>query len=491
VQLKYNKDGLTKRFANGFNAIKSNRRDGLSYQSGTADYFMRDDREELVDQSRSYDRNHPIYESVINRAVDNILGAKGFTLNAQTPSKEVNTLIETELWKDFAMYPEVMGVHTWREVEAIILRDTIVAGDILANKVRSKGQLQLIESERISSPFSEKNVEQGVEKSRIGKPLRYWVETKSDTYSSGTYDQINARDCIFVANLMKRSSATRGIPALVSSFPNLHRINDILDSEAIAWQLLARFAISITRKEGGSENSTEDPQGDSDTSGDVTTRINDVDQGTMFWGEEGEEIKGIQQDRPASNFPESIRMYIRLLANPLGIPLELALLDWSQTNYSSARASLIQADLVFEGWQRLLIRQFHTRVYKWKVGEWMRKGLIPNDKAYLKHEWITPPFPWVDPEKEAKAVGLMLDRNLTTHTKALKARDIDPDDQTAEAKADMIRAIKAAQEVEEATGEKVSWHEFAATEIGKTQAAAMTNADEPKKEEPVEEEEDE
>jgi len=58
VQLTYTKDGIEKRkFNNGYNAIKANRRDGIAYQSGTGNYFMRDDREELVDQSRDYDRN--------------------------------------------------------------------------------------------------------------------------------------------------------------------------------------------------------------------------------------------------------------------------------------------------------------------------------------------------------------------------------------------------------------------------------------------------
>jgi len=149
------------------------------------------------------------------------------------------------------------------------------------------------------------------------------------------------------------------------------------------------------------------------------------------------------------------------------------LLDWSQTNYSSARASLEQAYLAFERWQQIMIRQFHTRVYKWKVGTWMSEGKLPNDKAYLKHEWITPPFPWVDPEKEANAWGVKLDRNLTTHTEALKSLNIDPEKQSSDTVTDMVRAINASKEVKKQTGENIPWQYFSATQIGKTQLATI------------------
>jgi len=495
VSLVYTKNGLEKKsFSNGYTAVDAATRDGLSYERGSADYFMRDSRTALVNESRDFDRNNMIYESVVNRAVDNILGSNGFTLNVTTPSRYVNEYIEKELWADFALYPEMRGMHSWHEIESIVLRDLIVAGDVLANKARKQGKLQIIESERIQSPWNEKNVEQGVEMSSLGVPIRYWISQNPDTYYGGNYAKISAKDCIFVGNFMKRVSATRGIPALTSAFPNIHRINDILDSEAIAWQLLSRFAVSVTQKEAGGPDSEVDPL-KSGTDGDVTSRIHDVDQGTIFWGEDGESINGITQDRPASNFSESIRMYLRLLGNPLGIPLELVLLDWSQTNYSSARASLEQAYLAFERWQQLMIRQFHTRVYKWKVGEWMAKGLIPNGKEYLRHEWITPPFPWVDPEKEANAWGVRLDRNLTTLTEAQKSLNIDPDDQAKTAVADMVRAINSAASVKKQTGVEVPWQYFSGTDIGKTQLAVIDNDsnsnDTSEKEEPDEGKEDE
>ena len=61
----------------------------------------------------------------------------------------------------------------------------------------------------------------------------------------------------------------------------LHRINDVCDSEAIAWQMLSRLAVAIIRKGGPeqayAESRVDPTKTDAQTEGDLATRMVELD----------------------------------------------------------------------------------------------------------------------------------------------------------------------------------------------------------------------
>ncbi len=244
----------------------------------------------------------------------------------------------------------------------------------------------------------------------------------------------------------------------------LHRINDVCDSEAIAWQMLARLAVSVTREDGAvlayGESEPDPEKSTGDTSGDLSMRMTELDYALIFHGNPGEKVQGIERNIPGKDFSESLRMFLRLLGLPLGLPLELILLDWTKGNYSQSRAVLEQAYQTFLGWQKLLEASVHSAVYEWKVEGWQRAGVLPARADAMAHEWIKPSFPWIDKLKEAQSYGVLLDRGLTTHALACKALNMDRGEVVAARVAEVEDAIKRAKEIKEATGVDVPWQMF-------------------------------
>ena len=256
----------------------------------------------------------------------------------------------------------------------------------------------------------------------------------------------------------------------------LHRINDVCDSEAIAYQLLSRLAISINKENAALQAyniSRANPEKDSSTSsGDLSTRIVELDYALIAHAEPGEEIKAIQRDIPGKDFPQSVRMFLRLLGLPMGLPLELVLLDWTQSNYSQSRAVLQQAYERFLEWQDLIEEFFYREIFAWQLARWSGDLIRPKDAGQVVVEWIRPTFPWIDPTKEAQAWGIRVDRGFCSHQQVCKSVGLDRGEVVAIRTREITEAIETAKSISEKTGEKVPWQIFAGLEPPKTAAPA-------------------
>ena len=443
-------------------------------KSGNADTHLRYDQVLLGRMADAFDRDNSIYEGIVNRAVDSIIGS-GFTLQMQTGSKALNKQIEDD-YRQWAEEPEVRGLFTWHDLEGMILRALINRGDVAAIKT-SRDQLQLIESERITggrrNPNTQNRIEGGIELDPVGKPVAYWIadEDAFGNIRTATAKKFWAADVIFLAN-RKRISQTRGVPVLVSAFPNIHRINDVCDSEAIAWQSLARFALTISR-DNGPELAFQQSGPDTADSGKDTDPINrviDLEEAIIFNAKNGEKLEGIPRNLPGATFPDSIRMFLRLIGLPLGLPLEVILLDYSRTNYSAARAAMEQAYRTFIRWQRWLKRNWYSRVLAWRLAQGVAAGKYPDKPSTYRHDWGAPEFPWIDQLKEAEAWGMRMDRGLATQTQALKSINMDRDDYLVARQGEVEDAIAIAEAINAKHPEaNVDWRMFVGIPVSKMQ----------------------
>ena len=456
----------------GYRAVESARRDGRSASAGNGDYHIRYDRIDLIGQSRAFYRDNGLYRGLVDRAVTNIIQS-GFGLQMRSDSDHYNKYIESR-WTEFAKKPEARGMFSFLDIEIMFMREVLMTGDtgaIKINKGKKKNKLQLIESERITHNQLGST---GVDLDAEGQPTRFHVA------NYGPRGQLNrskatkyaAADFVFLA-VLDRSSQTRGVPACQASFAMLHRIMDICDSESLAWQALSRMAIAITN-EGAGENalstSSEDPDRTADElDDDLSRRLHELDYALIYHGKPGDKVEGISRNIPGSNFTESLRTFLRLMGLPLGLPLELVLLDWSQSNYSSSRASLEQAFQVFAGNQNKLEEGLHKPTLLWQVDRWVKEyhTEYPRRKLpanYEKHEWIEPSFPWIDQLKEAQAWATKLDRGLTTHGRACKSLNCDRDEMMDAREAEVADALTRAARLQDKFGVPVPWQIFAGLE---------------------------
>lgn len=443
----------------GFRSAAVANREGRAYSSGSGDAHSRYDRPRLIKQSRAFYRDNPIYKGMIDRAVSYIIG-NGFELQVKTNSQSFNKKIE-RLWKDFQKKPEIRGLLSGPECGRMTLSEVMIAGDTGAIKT-NKGLLQQVEAEQISSRVQARD---GIEKNMFGAPVTYWIcpYNENGYLRTGSARKISPADFLFITN-PDRISSTRGVPACQSSFPMLHRINDICDSEAIGMQLLSRLVVAITREEADQkayiESKADPAKAGTDTSGELATRLTELSYAIMFHAKPGEKIEGIDRNIPGKNFGESIRMFLRLLGLPLGLPLEIILLDWTKSNYSQSRAVLEQAFQSFIFWQGKIADFYYSPLFDWKLEAWRESGFVGNRKD-VPYSWIRPSYPWIDQLKEAKAKAEMTERGFMTHGEVCKSRGQDREEVVAMRDKEVRDAIDRSKKIEADTSVKVPWQIFA------------------------------
>ena len=436
--------------------------EGRSYISYSGTAHDDRDRAKLIAQSRDFMRNNAIYKGMIEQAVVRIVG-NGFKLQVKSSDTRIAPKIE-QLWSDWYRRPEIRNLLSGAKVSRMIMRELIVAGDTVALKT-DKGLLQLFEAEQLDS--NGKSFRNGIRKDKYGRPTHFqlcpWKSYSVDKSNAVPYQ---AKDVLYLCN-PERPSQIRGVPALQAAFPMLHRINDVCDSEAIAWQMLSRMAIAVIREQGPEQaysESREDPnKGTDELEGDLATRLTELNYALIFHGRPGEDVKGIERNIPGVNFSESLRTFLRLLGLPLGLPLELILLDWTKSNYSQSRAVLEQAYETFSQWQADLEDFFFRPLFEWKLAQWQTSGLVKSAKS-IESEWIKPTFPWIDQVKEAQAQSEKVKRGFITHGHVCKSLNMDRTEVVERRVIEVTDAIEKAKEIEERTGEKVPWQIFAGLE---------------------------
>ncbi len=494
---RYNPDGFSVQAATV--ALEN----GYPAHYGTSDYNTRYDRDRLVAVSRALAVNNWLYETLFNRWDDYVLGPAGFTLQAKSGSKRANDIIEQEIWPEFTEAPEVTGRLTWRDCESVNLREIGEAGDQLWLKLGraagpgADGKLQHIESERIAAQFAHvKNddggrVEQGVKLDSLGRPVGYYVADASDLgyVNPASARLVSAANAIYSGGRVKRSSSTRSLPVLTTSMPNMHRVDDILTSEAVAWQVLSRLVFTLKRGshavsptfKGGKNSTTDTAQ--SDTTKATSNLVTDIGMALLFEARLNDEITPIDQNRASHNFEQSLKFFLRVAGAPLGMPLEAILLDWGNTNYSSARAILLQAFLSFRLWQAHLVRTWYSRVYRWQIGRAIAQGRLQWRADILAHQFNVPGWPWIDEDKEVSAWAKKLDRCISTQAQAMNTMGLDLEEQRDERKQELKDAWAAALEIEESTTGRVKaeeiWRHLSGLDTGKTESAVRASKPDP------------
>ena len=401
-----------------YRAARSTRIGPRRGRHGAADFHLEQtfDRRRMVDISRNLERDNFLAESMLSRSTESVVGC-GYGLQVLTKNARWNALCE-RLWSEWAQAPDVRGMSTWSELLAMKFRSHLRDGDV-GTILLSDGLIQLVESDQISSPTGvalakgpSGSMVDGIVLDRRGMPTSYFVVDDPDPINSSIRHQphtlVPATDFIFLPR-RTRLGQTRGIPVFSTIAPLLEQIEGNIEAVTVAARMAACFGLVFEKnrrttglpKEEGSDG--------------VSRRKMHIEPGMIHETAIGDKVHTLSPSQPTTNFPDFLRMLGRFAGLALGLPLEVAYMDYSQTNYSSARASMLQAQQVWRCHQKTL-KGYSTKVYEWKVLNWIREGLLPARPDALQHSWTTPGWKWVDPEKELKAAMGAIDAGLDTRT---------------------------------------------------------------------------
>ncbi len=138
----------------------------------------------------------------------------------------------------------------------------------------------------------------------------------------------------------------------------------------------------------------------------------------------GEDLKAVKPEHPQSQFAAFADAVLREIAAGLNMSWEQITRDYSKTNYSSARASMLEAWRFVVSRRNIIGQRLATPIYRLWLEEAIDKGdvEIPRSApafadavtAYTKCNWQGPKREQIDPLRETKADASKLQLNLTT-----------------------------------------------------------------------------
>ncbi len=357
------------------------------------------------------DGTNAIANGIMNRCVENVIGT-GIHLRPQTEDQGWNQAAQDIVEEWSWARADVRGLGDfYSDLQPLWFREMLMGGDV-GIVLLADGSLQTIDGADIETPpgkAGDDSIINGVQVDRRGRAVAFYVATDDNGVN---YERITARDFVFFPRPL-RSKQVRGLTAFRPAIDsNLFDMMDgYLEAVVAASQMAAMFGLLIQTEGGvgslGSLASTTDAAGDA-------AKEFPLEPGMVRFLQPGESILQVKPEQPTQSAPDFMAMICRYLGLPFGLPLELVLMDFSKTNYSSARASLLQAYRVFRMHQTRTVNTVLRRIHRWRISKWIKAGELSARPDAWKHTVTLPGWAWVDPEKEVKAHILALDANLTT-----------------------------------------------------------------------------
>lgn len=437
----------------------SNAREFASWAPGvgSADSDLLPDLDTLRSRSRDLARNNGVASGLFQTQVDNVVGV-GPRLSAIPDYRvlgkskewalEWSTWVES-LWREYWETPEcdAAGQLDGAALTEQIFRSGMLNGEALAlplwlprSRSRWATRLQLIEADRLSNPFMKMDSDRlrgGVEIDEFGRPVAYHIRDThpGDAYviagmMSGKWVRIPAetdwgRPRVLHVHDKERTGQTRGKPLLSAVIGEFKMSDHYVRTElqaAVVNAMIAAFLETPLQPESVAEMlgaSPTDPRYQEylTVRGEMTAPMK---AGAIIPVAPGSSIRPFIPARPADAFGPFTEVIARRIGAATGLPLELLMKDFSRTNYSSARAALLEAWRFFNGRRKWLHSRWLKPVYAMWLEEAVDNGsveapdFLEMQYAYCRAKWIWPGRGWVDPVNEAQASQIRMQAQIST-----------------------------------------------------------------------------
>jgi len=419
---------------------------------GSADEDLLNDLPALRERSRDLYRNNPLGASAIDTMVDNVVGS-GFYPQSRVDGELLGWSEQrVEDWqrrtedgfRRWSRYADAGGRLAFEEMTRLICRQVLDNGEIfqqrryLEEPRRPYGLAwDCIEADRVDTPYGRKTepaVRAGIVFDENGGPQAYYINKKHPgDMTVGGYQRTSewikipradgdGRPNILHIYEMLRPGQSRGVPLLTPVITAIKQLCDYLEAEVVAAHVNACFAAAITMDSpeefAARRQDTDLNSGRSS----ANPPIESLEPGAVYYLNAGESVEAINATRPNSNSSGFVEMFCRLIGAAVGLPFELLLKNFSKTNYSSARAALLEARRKFKRMQLWLVRTWCQPVWELLVEEMVLRNelAIPLAEFTARREllcrafWLTPRWGWVDPTNEVEAMLLAVQGDIDT-----------------------------------------------------------------------------
>lgn len=466
---------------------------GVSPMGSGADYHYRNEAAFMrsIERSRHHDRNNMIVGQAITRLVANIWPEEP-SLAPETGDSALNADLMQRFyaWADTPDLCDIEQDKDFWTMGELALRQFIVDGDHWGLTTNLQA-LQMFEAHRVRTPSGTKmNVVHGVLMDDACKRLQVWF-TKNDVDPLASVklvsemDKKDFRDSNGNLQVLQiyeplRTSQRRGVSKLSPVVDPINMHDDIQFATLVkaqvasCWTIIEELVSNSPPLPGANndQNSQTGEQVDETRQDGSTRTVQGIAPGMRVRGKHGVTYKGFAPNIPSPEFFPHAMMILSFIAVNLDLPLQVLLLDPSNTNFSGWRGAIDQARTRYRKLQKLMIQRFYSPVYRW----WLRCE-IAKDAAlrvrseaigakFFAHNWNPPGWPYIQPLQDSADELLQKRNGLTSPRRIMARRGNDYEiirGEIIEDNAAMIRdAYKKAQELNELfPGLNVTWREVA------------------------------
>ncbi|MDR5170721.1 phage portal protein [Methylobacillus flagellatus] len=389
----------------------------------------------LRDRSRQLIRDNETAKNAQRIVWQNVIGP-GIGLQAQVKGadgkliKAINDDIEGE-WCEWAM-PEtchVAGLLGFADIEAWAWSQIFEAGEAIIRIVRQPfgGSriplgLELIEADRLMDQWQTARapngnlIRMGVEMDNWGRAVAYWFHPGHPgdyafrSFEPAKFIRIPASDIIHLYQV-ERWPQTRGVPMLHATIRRLRDMAGYSEAEIVAARASANI-VGFIKSEAGDE-----PE--------YRKREIDSAPGTFKQLLPGEDFVGFNPSRPNAALEPFMRFMLRSVAAGVGISYESLSKDFSQSNYSSSRLSLLEDRVMYRILQGWTIRKLRLRLHLEFMDAAVLSGVLSIDDYYTRRRVYTKArfkprgWSWIDPQKEVNAYKMAVRGGFTTRAEVI------------------------------------------------------------------------
>ncbi len=426
---------------------------------GSADADLIPELGAITARARDLARNNPLASGVVRTQQDNIIGSV-LRLSAKPDIQLLGWDAEqARAWSrgteaHFRTWSETDECDAGRSLNLLglslqILGGALVNGDAVCVPLwrprpgaHWSTRLQLIEADRLDTPphlAHRSDLRGGVEIDRDGAPLAYWIRKTHpgdtiDWLSRGTPDDFTripaftrwGRRRVIHLHDIERSGQNRGKSIFTSVMKEFHMAGRYTGAELQATlvnAMLTAFIESNLDQDGVVQmlgGQTGDLSPEAAWRDNLSQYQVKMEEGMVIPLPLGAKANPVTPGRPNQAFEAFMHAVLRHIAAGLNMPYELLTKDFSQTNYSSARAALLEAWRYLLSRRRWMVDYWFRPVYALWMEEAVDRGRVGAPDfyalayAYLRARWTFAGRGWVDPQKEANAAVTRIQNGIST-----------------------------------------------------------------------------
>jgi lambda family phage portal protein len=391
----------------------------------SADSEIYGSAQKLRDRARQLCRDNDYARQALRAIEGNVIG-QGIPFQSQVRMQRggkldtsINDAIESA-WRQWttARHCHTGGKLSFADIERLVIRACAESGEVFIRLVRQSFggstiplAMEVIEADQLDDGLNGRSqqgneIRMGVEVDGWGRPIAYHFlayhpgdyQFSNQQISTQRHKRIPAEEIIHLYRA-ERPGQTRGVTWFASAIQRLHHLAGYEQAEVVRARASSALMGFITSPEG-------ELIGDDVMDGE---RVSNFEPGVFKYLNPGESVTVPSLDSPDGQFEPFLRAMLRAMAAGIGCSYETISRDFSQTNYSSSRLSLIEDRDHWRILQSWMIENFHRRVFH----EWIELAVLSNALSLPGYElaperfkaarWMPRGWAWVDPAKEVAA----------------------------------------------------------------------------------------